>query len=665
MALTLYTRTYTYTGKDNTNCSSSNPRCTVARSTFSVSGSTKKMGLITKIVFTHYHSAKGHINASLYGRITMWNGATYNSNTVTKEINQTVPSFTNTFTFNNLDVTGAAQGAEWSKIQVYGSGSGLYWRATSSQPMKVVFYFYAAEELFDGAEKPNILLGDNNNLLIEKDDEATTIPLGKYLNTYSIPNIKIKYQLDQTYKEGITDYQYAGIFADHNLQLSFTPDFQELIYDATIRDVDAANLYKKRPDEVEGKSTITFTPIFNFSNEVFGQNETEKNIYLKYTITDAADNKCVYRPPIEGETAGTDITNGQETTYIRDDASFAVLKYNPPIINSFNIKRYSINNLNESKIDINGNYLIVDYNFKIFNITYTEDNELKTNAAVLTIEEQAEQEPFEKTITFSDYDVSGEELTKYYSETVPAYDSEEGEFDYDGLIFTQELNSKIIPVSFSSSNEHQFTITLSDLFQSTSLEVIVPKGGAYFNVEANGVAVGMLSTGTTEVKKFEVAEDYTSSFYGGVAFGQSSSSSEDNPKFECEFPAYFNAGIATHEYHDGDVVTIRGGTFFGYVTSSSSSIRFVIPLRKSLERINSATLTQLKANIANNGGYAMTSSSVSGGSNYIASNVTRSVSVDKIRNVLEVYLNRSAAWDLTNNDNLSVRNEIISITLHE
>ena len=76
-------------------------------------------------------------------------------------------------------------------------------------------------------------------------------------------------------------------------------------------------------------------------------------------------------------------------------------------------------------------------------------------------------------------------------------------------------------------------------------------------------------------------------------------------------------------------------------------------------------LASAKANISNNGGYAITSSNVSGGSNYIVSSVTRSVSVDKVRNVLEVYLYRSTAWDLTNNDALSVRNDTISITLYE
>ena len=112
-------------------------------------------------------------------------------------------------------------------------------------------------------------------------------------------------------------------------------------------------------------------------------------------------------------------------------------------------------------------------------------------------------------------------------------------------------------------------------------------------------------------------------------------------------------------------MTINGGTFFGYVTGSTKALHFVVPLRKSLERITSVTLIRLVANIANAGGYAISSSHVSGGSNYMVSSVTNSVSVDPARNVLEVYLTRSSAWNLTNNTNLSVRNEVISFVLHE
>lgn len=200
-------------------------------------------------------------------------------------------------------------------------------------------------------------------------------------------------------------------------------------------------------------------------------------------------------------------------------------------------------------------------------------------------------------------------------------------------------STSAVTATFSAATDWYFLLTVSNGYETTNAYGSIPR--AFANIHLAGLTTG------------------------GVAFGKFSSSTQGNPLFECEFPAYFNAGIASHEYHDGDTVTINGGTFFGYVTGSTKALHFVVPLRKSLERITSVTLTRLVANIANAGGYAISSSHVSGGSNYLVSSVTNSISVDPVRNVLEVYLTRSSAWSLTNNTNLSVRNEVISFVLHE
>lgn len=70
----------------------------------------------------------------------------------------------------------------------------------------------------------------------------------------------------------------------------------------------------------------------------------------------------------------------------------------------------------------------------------------------------------------------------------------------------------------SAAERVEFTWTLTDFFTSAVMCVTVDKAGAYFSVEKNGVAVGMRATGTDKDKKFEVAQDYKSHFYGG-AFG--------------------------------------------------------------------------------------------------------------------------------------------------
>lgn len=89
----------------------------------------------------------------------------------------------------------------------------------------------------------------------------------------------------------------------------------------------------------------------------------------------------------------------------------------------------------------------------------------------------------------------------------------------DGAV-TSYANSKLLydthGLTFSSASTWSFTAVLSDLFNTVQRVVTVIKAGAYFNVEKNGVAVGQRSTGTANDKKFEVAADYESHFYGGI-----------------------------------------------------------------------------------------------------------------------------------------------------
>lgn len=73
-----------------------------------------------------------------------------------------------------------------------------------------------------------------------------------------------------------------------------------------------------------------------------------------------------------------------------------------------------------------------------------------------------------------------------------------------------------VPDGVSAAERVEFAWTLQDHFTSVTLRTTVDKSGAYFNVETDGVAVGMRTTGKPDKKKFEVAEGYESHFYGGV-----------------------------------------------------------------------------------------------------------------------------------------------------
>lgn len=72
-------------------------------------------------------------------------------------------------------------------------------------------------------------------------------------------------------------------------------------------------------------------------------------------------------------------------------------------------------------------------------------------------------------------------------------------------------------VGFAASTRYLVTMTLTDVIGRTAvLTAYLDKAGGYFNIEKNGVAVGMRSTGAANGKLFEVASDYEARFYGGI-----------------------------------------------------------------------------------------------------------------------------------------------------
>lgn len=70
---------------------------------------------------------------------------------------------------------------------------------------------------------------------------------------------------------------------------------------------------------------------------------------------------------------------------------------------------------------------------------------------------------------------------------------------------------------FDASAEWTFNFTLTDTFTSAGASAVLDEASAFFNVYPNGAAVGMRGTGTANGKRFEVAPDHESSFYGGIA----------------------------------------------------------------------------------------------------------------------------------------------------
>lgn len=199
--------------------------------------------------------------------------------------------------------------------------------------------------------------------------------------------------------------------------------------------------------------------------------------------------------------------------------------------------------------------------------------------------------------------------------------------------------------TFDSAHGWSFYFTITDIFgsQSVSETVYIDEATGILNVYPDGVSVGELGSGTPSDKLFQVAQDFRSWFKGLVQI---------------------DGGLLLKDFSDGDTITFTGGTFCGYVTNSTKRIIFIIPMHKSLRGVTSATVTELVANIANSGGYGITTSSVDGGSSYMGAAITRTVNIYQDRNAIEIVLERNTAWDLTNNNNLNVRCGTITIEMH-
>lgn len=106
-----------------------------------------------------------------------------------------------------------------------------------------------------------------------------------------------------------------------------------------------------------------------------------------------------------------------------------------------------------------------------------------------------------------------------------ATDSDENDITFlGGESFSyRRVESVIAPPSntggvFAETVKYEFSVTVTDWFgNSAFLYGFLQTATAFFDVERHGVAVGMRSTGTQETPKFECA--YPAYFYGGIVEG--------------------------------------------------------------------------------------------------------------------------------------------------
>lgn len=181
----------------------------------------------------------------------------------------------------------------------------------------------------------------------------------------------------------------------------------------------------------------------------------------------------------------TDGTGGSAT----DTGTFSVLAYAPPAISGFAVERYT------TVIDDQGNPQYIA----------SEDGDHVRFSFSATVTPVNEGNPWTLALNYAEEDSEGTGTTVQVASEAA------------GGTLTYTEDRTILTAAVSANTAWRFTVIATDAFgEIGSMTGYVDEATAFFNVEENGVAVGMRSTGTAAEKRFEVADGYEARFYGGI-----------------------------------------------------------------------------------------------------------------------------------------------------
>ena len=447
--------------KNSTLGSTSSSSRTVSKSSFkSPTGNINEpIGEVTRIVFSHYHSSTKACEWGIYS-ILNWNGGNCTSDSVSKSISGNVPKYTNTFT-SGLPSADIAK--NWTSItmQVYrksgNSDATLYYRATSSQPMYLYIYFHSAKEMGADANTPvieGLSFSDTSITSINSTTSGSCYDkYGSYIQKESYLQATGTFALDS---------RYPYLTATHTLTLSKN---NSVI--ATYIETTAASV-----------NTVTFD---------IGEINDSGNISYSYTVTDSATHE-------ESGSAESPATTG----------TLPFLSYYEPRINAFHVDRFVeiLGETTEYVARSDGTHIWLTIDSDVCPVT--GQNTQNTNSWGMQLSympKNSRSNPTIDIVSNTDNDgING----KHYSLS-------------EATSKLSPENTKIGTTEIATNNDYIFLLTLTDSFGNTAVsEVELTKATGYFNVEKYGVSVGMRSLGSENDKRFEVAEDYESIFYGGI-----------------------------------------------------------------------------------------------------------------------------------------------------
>lgn len=160
------------------------------------------------------------------------------------------------------------------------------------------------------------------------------------------------------------------------------------------------------------------------------------------------------------------------------------------------------------------------------------------------------------------------------------------------------------------------------------------------NIDAAAEAARIFADqAATEAERAAAAA--TGGLYGDLFY-------QDGDYIEFYEPEYDGVGDGVHVSVDG-----TGLNAYGYVTSSKKRVVVSIPVAKSLKYVTDIQCTDLTAHVVNSGGYGLTSASTDTGSDYLP--LLKYLTVNKIRNTIDLTLERSTAFYLNNNETVAMR----------
>lgn len=180
----------------------------------------------------------------------------------------------------------------------------------------------------------------------------------------------------------------------------------------------------------------------------------------------------------------TDGTGGSATA----TGTITVLAYSPPSVTGLVVQRYT------TDVDDQGHTTYVA----------SEDGDHVWFTFAATVTAVNNSNPWTLTLVYGKQDDTDETTVTVASPSA-------------GSTLTYTNSRAVLTAQIDPSHPWWFTVTATDAFGlSSSMTGYVDEATAFFDVEENGVSVGMRSNGKANDKRFEVAEDYTAHFYGGI-----------------------------------------------------------------------------------------------------------------------------------------------------